>query len=94
MGKWTLPQAGQAQFAGITQEGINRFDTLRGLVRQGRNAQGLAVEKAFLRKIRADKGILADTYEEERARKRRRNTRPVAVAPPMEVADVEATFDE
>ena len=89
-----MPQAGQAQHAGIEQAGIDRFEAIKTLVQQGRSPQGLAVEKAFLRKIRADKGITQATYAEERASRRRRQARPVAVAPPMDAAAVAAAFEE
>ena len=74
---------------------MDRYVQLRGEVRRGRSEHGLEVERAFLRKIRADRGIVGATWEEERARRRRQGNRgrDVAVAPPMDAAAVEAQFD-
>jgi len=96
-GKWTCPQAGQAEFLGISEAGIDRYNELRDLAKLGRTAQGLAVEKAFLAKYRADKNIEAPTMEEETARRnrnRRGQARNVAVAPAMDVAAVQGRFDD
>lgn len=95
VGLWTCPQQGQAEYAGVSDEGLAKFNTLRAAAKAGRTAAGLAVEKAFLTKIRADKRITAPTYEQERASKRRkRNKGPVQAAAPMDAAQVEAQFDE
>ena len=67
-GRWTLPQAGQAEFAGIDQDGLDRYKVLRAAAKAGRTPQGLAIEKVFLAKHRSDKGIEAPTAEEEKAR--------------------------
>ena len=73
-----------------------RFEQLRVAAKSGRTPQGLKIEQVFLAKYRADKGILAPTQDEERARKNRRGGagRQVAVAPPMDTAAVKARFDE
>ena len=95
MGKWTCAQAGQAEFSGISQPGMDRFNALRDLAKTGRTPQGLAVENLFLTKCRDDKGIRAPTLEEEVARRRRRGAaRQVAVAPVMNAETVQQRFDE
>ena len=95
MGKWTCAQAGQAEFSGISQPGMDRFIKLCDLAKTGRTPQGLAVENLFLTKYRDDKGIRAPTLEEEVARRRRRGaTRQVAVAPVMNAEAVQQQFDE
>jgi len=68
----------------------DRFNQLRLEAKAGRTAQGLVVEKLFLAKHRADKGIQARTFEEERAHRRGRGGggRAVAVAPAMDAAAV------
>ena len=73
-----------------------RFEQLRVDAKSGRTPQGLKIEQVFLAKYRADKGILAPTQDEERARKNRRGggARQVAVAPAMDTAAVKAQFDE
>jgi len=71
-GKWTCAQAGQAEFSGIYQAGMDRFNQLCLEAGAGRTAQGLAVENVFLDKHRNDKRIRAPTFEEEKARRRRR----------------------
>jgi len=73
---------------------MDRFNELR--VEAGRTAQGLAVENVFLDKYRNDKGIRAPTFEQEKARKNRRNRggRPVAAAPVMDAEAVQGQFDE
>jgi len=96
-GKWTCPQAGQAEFSGISEEGITRYNQLCVLAKSGRTPQGLAVEKAFLAKYREDKNIVAPTFEEETARRnrnRRGQARPVAAAPAMDAAAVQGRFDD
>ena len=73
-----------------------RFAKLRVDAKSGRTPQGLKIEQVFLAKCRADKGILAPTQDEERARRNRRGgaARQVAVAPVMDTAAVKARFDE
>jgi len=94
-GKWTCAQAGQAEFSGICQTGMDRFNELRLEARAGRTAQGLAVENVFLDKHRNDKGIRAPTFEQEKARKRSRGGgRQVAAAPVMNAEAVQGQFDE
>lgn len=94
-GRWTCSQSGQSMFAGISSEGIERFNALKTCTKQGRTADGLAVEKAFLTKLRADKGLTEPTHEEEKKKRRRAGrSRDVAVAPPMDEATVEEQFDE
>jgi len=61
-GKWTCAQAGQAEFSGICQAGMDRFNQLRLEAGAGRTAQGLAVENVFLDKHRNDKGICAPHF--------------------------------
>ena len=72
------------------------FEQLRVDAKSGRTPQGLKIEQVFLAKYRADKGILAPTQDEERARRNRRGGagRQVAVAPVMDAAAVKARFDE
>ena len=94
-GKWTCAQAGQAEFSGISQPGIDRFNELRDVANSGCTPPGLRVETLFLNKHRDDKGIRAPTLEEEVARRRRRGGgRPVAVAPVMNAEAVQQRFDE
>jgi hypothetical protein len=93
VGKWTSPTAGQSQFGGISQEGLTRFEELKALAVHGRSARGLEVETAFLRQIRAKKRIEAPTFAEERANKRRKNSRAVQQAPAMRQEEVQAAFD-
>jgi len=90
-GEWTLAQAGQAEFSGIEQPGINRFNQLCLEAKAGHTAQGLAVERLFLAKHWEDKGIQAPTCEEEIARICRHGGggRAVAVAPVMDDAAVQ-----
>ena len=86
---------GQADMAGISQPGKDRFKVLKDEAKAGRTPQGLVIEKLVLTKLRADKGIQGLTYEAERARRRGNGVaRPVAVAPPMADADVEAEFED
>ena len=75
---------------------MTRFEQLRVAAKSGRTPQGLKIEQVFLAKYRADKGILAPTQDEERARRNRRGggARQVAVAPVMDTAAVKARFDE
>ena len=96
MGKWTCAQAGQAEFSGISQPGMDRFNALRDLAKTGRTPEGLKVETLFLNKYRDDKGIRAPTLEEEVARRRRRGgaARQVAVALVMNAETVQQRFDE
>jgi len=95
MGKWTCAQAGQAEFSGISQPGIDRFNVLHDEAKAGCTAEGLKVETLFLNKCRDDKGILAPTLDEEVARRRRCGaTRQVAVAPVMNAETVQQRFDE
>lgn len=94
-GHWTCSQEGQSEFAGISLEGKQRFNALKTYTKQGRTAAGLAVEKAFLTKLRADKGITMPTHEEEKKKRRRAGrSQTVAVAPPMNEQEVEEEFDE
>jgi len=95
-GKWTCAQAGQAEFSGVCQTGMDLFNALRLEAKAGRTAEGLAVENVFLDKCRNDKGICAPTFEQEKARRRRggRGGRAVAVAPVMNAAPVQERFDE
>jgi len=96
-GKWTCAQAGQAEFLGICQAGIDRFNALRLEAGAGRTPQGLAVENLFLTKHWDDKGIRAPTFNEEVARRRRRGGgagRQVAAAPVMNAEAVQQRFDE
>ena len=95
-GRWTCPQAGQAEFSGICPLGMERFEQLRVDAKSGRTPQGLKIEQVFLAKYRDDKGILAPTQDEEKARRNRRGggARQVAVAPVMDAAAVKARFDE
>jgi len=96
-GKWTCPQAGQAEFSGISEAGIARYNELRVLAKSGRTPQGLAVEKAFLARCRADKNIEGLTFDEETARRnrnRRGQARNVAVAPAMDAEAVQEQFDD
>jgi len=94
--KRTCPQAGQAEFSGICPQGMERFDQLCVDAKLGRTPQGLKIEQIFLAKCRADKGILAPTQDEERARRNRRGggACQVAVPPVMDTAAVKARFDE
>jgi len=95
MGKWTCAQAGQAEFLGISQPGMDRFNELRDVAKAGRRVEGLKVETLFLNKYRDDKGIRAPTAEEEKARRRRRGAgRQVAAAPVMNAEAVQQRFDE
>ena len=73
-----------------------RFAQLRVAAKSGRTPQGLKIEQVFLAKYRDDKGILAPTQDEEKARKNHRGggARQVAVAPAMDTAAVKAQFDE
>jgi len=90
MGKWTCAQVGQAEFSGISQPGMDRFNELRVEARAGRTAQGLKVETLFLNKYRDDKDICAPTFEQEKARRRRRGGgRQVAAAPVMNAEAVQ-----
>ena len=75
---------------------MKRFAELRVEAKSGRTPQGLKVEQVFLAKCRDDKGILAPTQDEEKARRNRRGggARQVAVAPAMDAAAVKAQFDE
>ena len=74
--------SGRAEFLGISQPGMDRFNKLRVEARAGRTSQGLKVENLFLTKCRDNKGIRAPTFEQEKARRRRRGgRRQVAVAP-------------
>jgi len=95
-GKWTCPQAGKAEFSGICPQGTERFEQLRVEAKAGRTPQGLKIEQIFLAKCRADKGILAPTQEEERARRNRSGggARQVAVAPVMDAVAVQGRFDD
>ena len=95
-GKWTLAQAGQAEFLGIEQAGIDRFNQLCLEAKAGCTAQGFEVEKLFLAKHQADKGIQAPTFEEETAHRRRHGggRRAVAVAPAMDAVAVQVLFDD
>jgi len=95
-GKWTCAQAGQAEFSGICQAGIDRFNELHLEAGAGRTPQGLAVENLFLTKHRDNKGIRAPTFNEEVARRCRRGGagRQVAVAPVMNAEAVQQRFDE
>jgi hypothetical protein len=55
----------------------------------------LAVEKAFLKRLRALKGITEPTYEEERKKRRRSgNQKAVPSTAPMAAEEVEEQFDE
>ena len=94
-GRWTDSRSGQSEFAGISKEGIDRFNALKTHTKQGRTPEGLAVEKAFLTKLRAGKGITEPTHEEEKKKRRRSGrSQQVADAPPMDEATVEEQFDE
>lgn len=94
-GKWTCVQAGQAEFSGICQAGMDRFNELHDVAGAGRTPQGLAVENLFLTKYRDDKGIRAPTLDEEVARRRRHGAgRQVAVTPVMNAETVQRRFDE
>ena len=95
-GRWTCPQVGQAQFSGICKAGMARFAQLCVDAKSGRTPQGLKIEQVFLAKYRADKGILAPTQDEERARRNRRGgaARQVAVAPVMDAVAVQGRFDD
>jgi len=64
-GKWTCAQAGQAEFSGICQAGMDCFNELGLEARAGRTAQGLALENFFLTKCWRDEGIHAPTLEQE-----------------------------
>ena len=79
-GQWTLAQAGQAEFLGIEQPGIDRFNQLCLEAKAGRTVQGLVVEKLFLDKCHLDKGILAPTFEGETAPRHRHGGGGCAVA--------------
>jgi len=93
MGKWTLPQAEQTEFVGIKEAGINHFNQLCLEAKAGRTAHGLAVEKLFLDKHRADRGIQAPTFKQEKARRHcRGGQRAVAVAPPIDAEAVQGRF--
>ena len=75
---------------------INPFNQLCAEAKAGCTAQGLTIEKVFLAKLWADKGIKASTFEEEIARIRHcgDNGRAVAGAPPMDAAAVQGKFDD
>jgi len=75
---------------------MDHFNQLHLEAKAGRTSQGLAVENVFLHKHRNDKGILAPTFEQEKARKNRhgRAGRAVAAAPVMDAAAVWKRFDE
>jgi len=96
-GKWTCAQAGQAEFSGISQPGIDRFNELRVEAGHGHTPQGMAVEILFLTKHRDNKGIRAPTFDKEAACRRRRGGgagRQVAAAPVMNAEAVQQRFDE
>ena len=95
-GRWNLPQDGQAEIWGIVQPGIDCFHQLGLEAKAGHTAQGLVVEKPFLEKHQADKGIQDPTLDEERARRCRRGGggRAVAVAPVMDATAVQGHFDD
>jgi len=64
------------------------------VARQGRDPEKLPIEKAFLEAVRAELDIQGATYEEERARKRRRTDRPVAPQPKIAEVDALAMFEQ
>jgi len=94
VGKSTCAQAGQAEFSGISQPGMDRFNELRVEARAQHTAQGLKVE-TLLNKHGDDKGIHAPTFEQEKARRRcPGGGRQVAAAPVMNAEAVQQQFDE
>ena len=79
---------------GVSQAGIQVYNDLCDRARKGRHPSKLPIEQAVLVAVRAEMGIQGATYEEERARKRRRVDRPVVVQPKMAEADALAMFED
>jgi hypothetical protein len=62
--------------------------------RQGRLPKKLPIEEALLKAVRLELDIQGATFEEERARKRRRTNRPVAAQPQMAEEEALAMFQD
>jgi hypothetical protein len=78
----------------VEPEGIEEYMALCEVARQGRDPLKLPIEEAFLKAVRAELDIQGATFEEERARKRRRTDRPVAPQAKMAVKDALAMFEQ
>lgn len=93
-GLYTLPTAGQKNYAGITPAAKTRWNELVQLAEAGREDVKRDQERVLLAKYKAEKKILADTYEEELRRKRRKtNTGDAAGVEDEEEDDEDADFD-
>ena len=93
-GKWTQSDMGQAKFRGVDPDGITAYMTWCDVARQGRRPEKLPIEEALLKAVRLELDIQGATFEEERARKRRRTNRPVAAQPQMAEEEALAMFQD
>lgn len=79
---------------GVEADGLTAYLDWSNAASQGRQPEKLAIEEAFLTRVRAELNIEGATHEEERARKRRRTNRPVAPQPRMAKEDALAMFQD
>lgn len=93
-GKWTRADAGQAKFLGVSKPGMKAYLDLMAQAEAGRHPSKLPIEQAVLDAVRLELDIQGSTYEEERARKRRRTNRPVQAQPRMAEAQALAMFQD
>jgi len=93
-GKWTRADAAQSKFWGVELPGMKAHLTLTVKAVQGRDPSKLPLEKAVLKAVRLELDIQGETYEEERARKRKRSNRPVQEQPQMGEEQALAHFQD
>lgn len=94
-GKYTHAFEGIVPFAGISVEGFALIKEYNGYIKAARGKKEVQdMEKAFLKKLRAEKGIIGATYDEENKRKRRKTSQEEAPEEPLiEEDDEEDWFD-
>ena len=92
--KWTDATAGQSSYSSITQAGLDRFDKLVEMCKEGRSEEGLAVEKAFMVKLWEEAKITVWSDEDRKKAARRKSGQPaLPKKPKRSVEEAKKGFD-